>query len=262
METLRKLDKADISENNVTGHIYILLFPSGKRYVGQTIHNITKRIWQHWHPSKREENFPVHRAMKKCGKRYGKDSVKVEKTLTLKCTQEYLDLIEDRAIVMFNTLVPNGYNLKRGGSHGAHSEETKVKMSASHMGKPSPMKGKPGTMKGKHHSEESRAKMSAAKKGQGKGRHLSEETKAKMSTIKRGRHLSEETKAKLSAAKRGKPKPPRTKEHRAKLSAAGKGRHISEETRAKISVARKDLKRKVKFKEAKWTSCIVARATG
>ena len=62
----------------------------------------------------------------------------------------------------------------------------------------------------------------------------SEETRAKISAAKRGHKHSEEAKAKMSAAQRGRKLTP---EHRAKISASNKGRKVSDETRAKISAA-------------------------
>ena len=76
---------------------------------------------------------------------------------------------------------------------------------------------------GKSHSEETKAKMSAAKKGKPsptKGKSHSEETKAKMSAANKGKSPSDETKAKISAAKKGKPShkkgKPQSEEHKAK----------------------------------------------
>ena len=61
-----------------------------------------------------------------------------------------------------------------------HSEETKRKMSEAQKGESNPMYGRAGNKNpffGKHHSEESRKKISEAKKGRipwNKGKHLSE----------------------------------------------------------------------------------------
>lgn len=84
-------------------------------------------------------------------------------------------------------------------------------------------------MLGKHHSEESKAKMSAAKKGKSpwnKDKQCPSETKAKISTALKGKQFSAEHKAKLSAAKKGKP-------------TWIKGKHLSEESKAKMSAANK-----------------------
>lgn len=247
------------------GHIYIILFPNGKRYAGQTIQTTEQRMSQHFYPSKKDVHHPVHNAIRK----YGQENVKVEHTFTLRCTQEYLDLMEDRAIIAFDTLVPNGYNIKRGGSSGAHLEETKRKISLSKKGKPNGCKGRPAPNKGKHHSKEARAKISAAGKGRRsgflgqhhteearakisaalsghpgywegkptpmKGRHHSEEAKLKMSIIKRGKHLSEETKRKISANSARKNRPAWNRGKPGTMM----GRYHSEEAKAKMSASRK-----------------------
>jgi len=170
-----------MNEPYLIGHIYILLFPNGKRYAGQTVRTVEERIKEHWCPPKRERNLPVHNAMRK----YGKEGVKTEKVFIFKCTQEYLDLIEDRAIEHFNTRVPYGYNLKEGGFGGAHSEETKRKMSISHMGK------RTHTQK---HSEETKARISAKVSAYRLGRP----------SPRKGMQTPEEVKRKISATKRAK----------------------------------------------------------
>jgi len=57
--------------------------------------------------------------------------------------------------------------------------------------------------------------------------------------LKLGPIHSDETRAKMSAAKKGQPRAPRSAEHIAKLTAANTGRIRSAETRAKISAANK-----------------------
>ena len=81
-------------------------------------------------------------------------------------------------------------------------------------------KGEKAPFYGKHHSEETRKKLSEARKGEKNpnyGKHLSEETRKKLSEAHKGKHLSEET--------------------RKKISEANKGKHHSEETRKKLSEA-------------------------
>ena len=86
---------------------------------------------------------------------------------------------------------------------------------------------------GKHLSEETRAKMSAAKKGEKCymfGKHMIVETRAKISATRKGQHLSPETRAKISAANKGEKNPmfgkPLSKDVRAKISATRKGKHM------------------------------------
>ena len=97
-----------------------------------------------------------------------------------------------------------------------HSEETKAKLSAA--------------SKGRQHTPEDRAKQSLAQMGH----IMSIETRAKIGAAQKGRTASSETRAKLSAAHIGNK---HSFASRAKISAALKGRIISPETRAKRSIA-------------------------
>jgi hypothetical protein len=95
-------------------------------------------------------------------------------------------------------------------------------------------------MFGKHHTEETKKKMSAARKGEkhpNYGKHCSEKTKQKISQSKKGKmtgeenpfygkHHTEETKKKMSAARKGEKHPMY-------------GKHRSEKVRKKISDANK-----------------------
>lgn len=75
---------------------------------------------------------------------------------------------------------------------------------------------------GSKHSDETRAKISAA----GKGKTFTDEHKAKMSAAHKGKKQSDETKLKMSSAKLGKTF---TDEHKAKISAANKGIKFTDE---------------------------------
>jgi hypothetical protein len=72
-------------------------------------------------------------------------------TVIFKGFGEELKQAERDAIVKFNTMAPNGYNLIMGGPIPRWSAETRAKMSAAH--------------KGRAKSEEHRAKIAAALKG-------------------------------------------------------------------------------------------------
>ena len=78
--------------------------------------------------------------------------------------------------------------------------------------------------KGKHHSEESKRKISESKKGK-PNRH-------------KGHSQTEETKRKISEALKGKSHP-NSEETKAKISATLKGKHHSEETKRKMSESHK-----------------------
>ena len=84
---------------------------------------------------------------------------------------------------------------------GTYSNETRTKIGVANA----------VSLRGKHHTEESKSKISAAsaiaklgEKNPMYGKHLSEEHRAKISAALRGKHRTEETRAKLSAALRGK----------------------------------------------------------
>lgn len=109
-------------------------------------------------------------------------------------TKEEADILEDKMILKYDSMnQKKGFNLRRGGSQGKMSEETKRKMSASTRGKNHPQYGKPM-------SEETKRKISASEKG----KKLSEEHKRIISKIQKGKKHSEETKRKISLSHLGK----------------------------------------------------------
>ena len=72
-----------------------------------------------------------------------------------------------------------------------HSEETRKKMSEANKGENNPRFGKPSAFKGKHHSAETRKKMSESNKGKNHpffGKHHSEKTRRKLSKASIGKH--------------------------------------------------------------------------
>ena len=135
------------------------------------------------------------------------------------CEIENLTEKEQYWINQFNSMNRVfGFNMKEADFHAPISEETRAKISAAR--------------KGQTPSEETRAKLSEAKKG----KTPSEETRAKIRASNKGQTRSEEARAKMSAACKGKII---SEEQRAKISAFHKGKTLSEETRAKMSAARK-----------------------
>ena len=95
--------------------------------------------------------------------------------------------------------------------------------------------GEGGGFKGKHHSQESKRKLSEANKGNipgNKGKHHSEEAKKKISEANKcrkawnkGKPMSEEQKKKLSEAHKEKKHNPHSEETKQKISEAMKCKH-------------------------------------
>jgi group I intron endonuclease len=183
----------------------------GKQYIGQS-QRITKRFWRHKDAVKTQnprEAFYLHKAMAK----HGVENFTF-KVLLHAVDVEYLNLMERRCIEAYKTLSPFGYNLDTGGGVCKKlSEETKLKLSIALKGRPCPTKGRP-------HSEETKAKMSAALKG----RKQTEEHKANSVTARKGYKHSEETRAKLRAVDRSYLSSP---EQKARLKAAWAAKRIS-----------------------------------
>lgn len=121
------------------GHIYsICNKKSNKRYIGQTIQPLHKRISQHFCQARKGVETPLYHALRK----YARDDFDIELIET--CDAALLNEREQYWILHFNTL-KEGYNCDLGGAGGPGrklSEDTKKRMSNSKKGKPSPRKGK------------------------------------------------------------------------------------------------------------------------
>ena len=165
----------------MVGYIYLIIdLTNWKKYVGQ----------HHYHIENLDPNY--HGSGHIIKMIYKKRPETLKEVYLKTCyTQEELDEWEKYFIFLYDTLWPNGYNLTEGGGGGVPCEETRRKMSNS-------QKGKPSTFKGKHHSEESRRKLSEAqKKYVGEkhpmfGKHHSEETKKKLSDSHKGKQIGED----------------------------------------------------------------------
>jgi hypothetical protein len=75
---------------------------NGKVYIGQSIH-IERRWQEHCQPSSRSL---IGKAIQKYGKEHFTFQVLDE------CSEEYLDELEERYISVYNSVVPNGYNIE------------------------------------------------------------------------------------------------------------------------------------------------------
>lgn len=132
------------------GYIYLRTNKiNGKKYVGQAV-DIKQREYT-WNTI---SHHYAGKAIDAARAKYGIDNFVFE--IIKECEDEKLNYWERYYIKKLNTKVPYGYNLTDGGdgtSGFSLSEETKKKISDAN-------KGKQSWMKGKHHSEETRKKMS------------------------------------------------------------------------------------------------------
>lgn len=198
---------------------------NGKPYIGQTI-NIKQRLIRY-----EKLNCRAQRKLYNALKKYGYCNFKFEILKEVHC-QIDADLSEIHYIEEFDS-IKNGYNIKEGGSHGLHSEETKIRMSVARTGKTS---GENNPMYGLQHTPESKLKMSLAKKDKpisefnwklryGVKRHLSETHKQNISKGLVGFKLSTEAKQKISKALKGRVF---SEEHKRKISEAKQRKKLNQ----------------------------------
>lgn len=107
------------------GEIYIVTNTiTGKRYIGQTMYSVSYRWKQHIEDSAlNKSNSYLHRSIRK----YGADAFVVRRVLK-NVPLNLLDDLEIKCIERYRTFVPNGYNLCRGGGGVKgyrHTEDTK-----------------------------------------------------------------------------------------------------------------------------------------
>ena len=95
------------------GWIYLLVSPSGKSYVGQTIRDPKLRFAEH---RRGESNCS---ALRNAIQKYGWDNFSIT---VFECENQFLNDREEFLISVLGTLSPYGYNLKISGSNGKYSE--------------------------------------------------------------------------------------------------------------------------------------------
>ncbi len=117
----------------VYGRIYRAEFSNGKMYVGATTIAVDERAKIHILSAKRgDSGCPAfYNAIRKYG------TPEFTELCSVSSGKE-LDSEELEWISFLGTMVPEGYNIKEGGSNGRHSEETKRKMSLTRTGKKMP----------------------------------------------------------------------------------------------------------------------------
>lgn len=208
-----------------SGVYQILNLINGHRYIGSAM-NLERRKIDHWKSLRRSKHH--NKYLQNAWNKYGESAF--EFRIIGICLIEGLIRIEQH---LLDDLKPE-YNISptAGSPFGVkRSEETRAKMSADRKGRI-------------HHTPEARAKLSAALKG----RPFTSEHRAKISVALKGnKHASgwkqtPEHRTKISMANQGKKNylgKKHTPETRAKMSAAQKGKIVAPETRAKISATLK-----------------------
>ena len=211
--------------------VYIHTSPSNKKYVGITGQNPPEKRWDEG------RGYPHNAHFTSAIKKYGWENFKheiVADNLTVSEAEE----MERNLIQLYNTMDQEyGYNLTSGGESGKrYSEEARRNISLSLRGEKHPNYGK-------HHSEETKRKISEAQIG----KEISEETRKKLSEANRGRTYSEEYKQRMSEICKGRVVSDETRE---RISEALKGREFSEEHKAKISEAAKERWKDEEYRES------------
>ena len=169
--------------------------PSGKSYIGQTIHSVGTRL--RGHRKTGSECVALARAIEK----YGFANMRVS-ILGLFALAD-IDGAECDAILKYNTLVPDGYNLAVGGAGCRCSPNSEARR---RMG---------DSRRGKHCSKQHKLAISIAHTG----KVVSAETRRKLSEKAKARKLSLETRRRMSESGKARKWRP-TPEHLAKMIAA------------------------------------------
>jgi group I intron endonuclease len=155
---------------------------NGMNYIGQTIQSLEDR----WRQHRKKSSTCLY--LKRAFEKYGIDNFIFE--MICSCDNEELDKLEIQYMTEFNSIVPNGYNLREGGNSGRHNEETKRKISEALKEKNRMIGAKPHPQLGKPITAETKKKISDALKGRTDiirnhcrniGMHHTEKAKNKMS---------------------------------------------------------------------------------
>lgn len=171
------------NKNINTYTVYKHIFPNGKIYIGITSLN-PKMRWEHNGEGYKRQALIYNAILK-----YGWKNIKHE-ILYTDLSKKDAEKKEFELIKAFNSNNKKfGYNIDNGGNVGKHTEETKLKIKNSNIGKT--------------RSNETKLKISIAKKGY---KHT-EEWKIQNSIRMKGRKLSKEAKQNISKAKMGNKNP-------------------------------------------------------
>lgn len=201
------------------GCLYRISFPNGKGYIGITSGSADSRFSEHrYNAASGRGNHLLHKAIRKHG------VAATVRALVQANDWGYLCDLERKAIGAYGTRAPSGYNSTDGGEGALgyrHTPDSLKKMGLVHKGK---------AHHAMPHTAESRAKMSASRRGV----RLSEEHKKRISAAlvgnqrNLGKHHSPESKAKLAAAHKGRVF---SEQHRANISRAA----LARESRRRVA---------------------------
>jgi group I intron endonuclease len=170
---------------------------NGKVYIGQTVRTLKARWAQH---CSKKGCLLIYNAIKK----YGKDSFTIEQIHLANSLNE-LNQKETEYIKIFNSLYPNGYNLNTGGGNKKWSQKSKGKMSKSHMGKKLTESHKEAIRRSvKKVFTENPERLKNSHKAL---KDWNNQNRLKGYHPKRGKRLSEESKKRISEAKKGSKNP-------------------------------------------------------
>lgn len=202
---------------NLSGIYGIKNKVNNKLYIGSAV-NIGKR-WDE-HIRRLVGGYHRNRKLQNAWNKYGAEAfvfavVEIVDNVDDLLTREQYWIDHEEAVAKGYNLAPKAGSLL----NFKHTEETREKMSAAHIGL--------------HRSDEHRKNLSIANTG----KKMSEEAKQKMREAKLGKKRkphSEETKARMSQKALGRKKSDSTK---AKIAQANIGKRASEETKAKMSAS-------------------------
>lgn len=208
---------------NPYGVIYLVRnLINGKAYIGETT-DFNSRV-EKYKTLQCKGQRKLYNALKK----YGVNNFSYDIIDKATCKED-LDCLEDFHIERFRSRENEyGYNIKSGGSHGKHSQETKKKISEARIGI--------------RFSEDHKKSLSKAQKKRFLENPTSEEIKKKISKAMEGKQQTkgykhtDESKKKMSIAQK---KRIRTEEENIKNSESQKGRIFSEESKQKMSESAK-----------------------
>lgn len=177
--------------------LYMHTSPSGKVYVGQTVN--CRRRWgyngEHYKNKKKDGSY-IQEAFARALDKYGWNNFRHEVILK-NISKSEADYAE-KYLIRWYKIHGMSYNCTEGGEgtcgiHRTYSLEEKEKIKERITANP--------PMKGRHHSDETKRKLSLALKG----KKLSEERREQMSNAFKGRKHSEESKVKMSEYRKAHP---------------------------------------------------------